>query len=408
MVFRISGIIYLFCLFLLLSSCSDNGTNTVETNEIKIGALLPLSGDFESQGSQMLAALNFAVEDVNSEFEESDKNTRIKLVYADTETNPSKALELYRTFIADDIRIIIGPITSTEVMAVKEAIDSSNSILISPSSTLTTLAIAGDNIYRIVPDDSKMVEAVVNVMWEKGIRQAAMFYLDNEWGESIVEHFQSKFEAKGGTYLGDVSYIGSRESELKEYLDELSGLISPSIMLDDGSTTAIQMISLDVGSVLLNLASTDTTLAKVKWFGCDGFVNTDELFSYFEDGAKFAEQVGFTSPIFGHKPTNESDALINRIIQETNSTPSEYSLLIYDALILAANTLNATGEDANITSLKEEFELNCSNYSCITGQVILNEAGDRDNGSYFFWQVVADGNSFKWEHVLTYTDGVIE
>jgi branched-chain amino acid transport system substrate-binding protein len=396
----------IICSFTFLS-CSDSATVTLELEEIEIGALIPLTGEYKNSGMEILAALNCAVEDINKTFTNEKRNTRIKLVYSDTRTEPSSAKEKIQSFLSQDIRIIIGPLTSTEVNGVKDDINSSNSLLISPSSTLTALAVANDNIYRVVPDDSKMVEATVDVMWAQGIRSIAMLYLDNAWGQSFISQLRVKFEAKGGTYLGDVPYIGSRESELKEYLNELSAVVSPAVSNGDPSTVAIQMISLDVGSFLLDIASTFSTFSKVKWFGCDGFVNSDELFSL-EEGVKFANKVNFTSPIFGTPSNEQSQSLIERISAVTQSTPNQYSLLAYDALIAAAKTLDEVGSNGTLSQLKEKLELILAKNSGVTGNIQLNDAGDRDNGSYFFWQIVEDGDSYKWEHTITCTNGVIE
>lgn len=409
------GNISFLCLLIGLLSIlgcdgSDNGSSHHESfqiNEIQIGALIPLSGDYEDQGDQTLAALNCAMEDINEIFKNDNKNTRIKLVYADTATDPEKANTEIKSFISRGIRIIIGPLTSVEVMGVKDEIDLSNSLLISPSSTLTTLSIAGDNIYRVVPDDQKTVEATVDVMWEQGIRNVAMLYADNAWGQSFVSLLRETFEAKGGTYIGEVSYMGARASELRDYLGELSALIKNSTTMNaDASNVAVQLISLDVGCFILELAAEDTILSQVKWFGCDGLVNTDELF-YFPEGAKFASGVQFTSPIFGTPPTVESQKLMNRIKLMTGSTPNEYSLLTYDALMVAAKTLEKAGEDAILLKLRETLRSTFSNYSGITGDIVLNYAGDRSSGSYFFWRVMEEDDTFKWEHVITYTDGNI-
>ncbi len=400
--------VILLLLTLFFFNCSDSGNETIELNEIPIGALIPQTGDFASGGAEILASLNCALEDINNEFESENKATRIKLVYADTETNSTTAMLHTGTFISQDIRIIIGPSTSTEVNGVKETIDASNSIIISQSSTTPALAIAGDNIYRAVPDDSQMAEATVEVMWYQGIRNLAVFYLDNSWGESLASLMKEKFEAKGGTFIGQVSYLGARESELREYLAELSEMVGDFLSGANTSTTAIQMISLDVGSLLLELASVDSSLGLVKWYGCDGYVNSNDLFAYYPNGTAFAKKVKFTSPIFGTNHTSESTALTTRIESMIDSTPSEYALVAYDALTAAARVLDSVGEYATLTQIKESLVSTCTGLNGVTGNIDFNEAGDRDNGKYFFWKVVPDADSAKWEHLLTYNNGNIE
>lgn len=401
-------VLILLVLTLSLFSCSDSGNETIELNEIPVGALIPQTGDFASGGAELLAALNCAVEDINNTFESENKATRIKLVHADTETDSSVAKLQIESFISQGIRITIGPSTSMEVVGIKDQINSSNSIVISPSSTMPELAIADDNIYRAVPDDSQMAEATVEVMWQQGIRNLAVFYLDNSWGESLTSLMKEKLEAKGGTFIGQASYIGARESELREYIAELSTMINNFLSGGDASTTAIQMISLDAGSLLLELASEDALLETVKWYGCDGYVNKNDLFIYYPNGETFAKNVELTSPIFGSTPTIDSMALTERISSMINNSPSQYALVAYDALIAAAKVMDAVGEEASLSELKESLVSTCANLNGITGDIVFNAAGDRNNGKYFFWKIVPDADSTKWEHVLTYNNGVIE
>jgi len=58
------------------------------------------------------------------------------------------------------IRIVIGPSTSAELEAIKDYANNNGSILLSPSSTAPLLAIPGDNIFRLVPDDTHQAEAI--------------------------------------------------------------------------------------------------------------------------------------------------------------------------------------------------------------------------------------------------------
>jgi ABC-type branched-subunit amino acid transport system substrate-binding protein len=115
----------------------------------------------------------------------------------------------------------------------------------------------------------------------------------------------------------------------------------------------------------------------------------------------------YTNITIGTPPTFESQKLMNRIALMTGSAPNEYSLLTYDALMVAARTMEKAGKDATLSELRDTLVSTFTNYSGITGDIILNNAGDRSNGSYFFWRVVPDGDTYKWEHVITYTDGTI-
>jgi ABC-type branched-subunit amino acid transport system substrate-binding protein len=86
---------------------------------ITIGALVPLSGIWSSTGESIGAALEIAVEDVNDYFSKSGSQTRLGLIIEDTKTDPAIALEKLHELAEKDIRIVIGPSSSAELIALK-------------------------------------------------------------------------------------------------------------------------------------------------------------------------------------------------------------------------------------------------------------------------------------------------
>ncbi|MDP8207882.1 MAG: ABC transporter substrate-binding protein [Candidatus Electryonea clarkiae] len=397
------------CLFSACSEDDDSGTTTVPTiTEISIAALVAQTGFFSDQADAYIAALNLAVEDVNADFDARGLNFEVDLTYSDTKTDPDVASTLLNAYLDQDFRFVVGPMTSDEVSKLKDDVDLSQSILISPSSSLIDLAVADDNIYRLVTDDSKMAEAMVKAMMSKGISNLAILHYDNYWGHSVAELMRSEFEAQGGTIIDTFAFYGGRSSEITEVLDSLSVSINDFLTTGDPATAAIQMISYDTGSIVLEIASSDTTLGKVKWFGCDGYVNNTALFdTSYEAGADFAALVEFTSPVFGVESTTNYQALYDRIQAVTGSTPGVYAMLHYDAFVASANALQSAGEDADLSVLKDALVQALSDIPGVTGNITLNDAGDRANGKYFFWTVMENRGSYEWVHSMTYSDGTI-
>ena len=90
------------------------------TGEIPIGALLPLTGPLASFGQNNKVAAEIAVEEVNDFLEKIGAGWRLKLYIEDTETKPSVALEKLMALHSKGVKVVIGPMASAGVKALKE------------------------------------------------------------------------------------------------------------------------------------------------------------------------------------------------------------------------------------------------------------------------------------------------
>ncbi|MGB7953479.1 MAG: ABC transporter substrate-binding protein [Candidatus Nitrosopolaris sp.] len=137
---------------------------------VTLGALLSLSGASASLGESEEAGLKIALRDVNESFKRTNTNLGVGLIIEDTHTDPSFGIEELKDLASKGIRIVIGPSTSAELEAIKDYANNNGIILLSPSSTAPLLATPGDNIFRLVPDDTHQAEAIATQMRKDGIR----------------------------------------------------------------------------------------------------------------------------------------------------------------------------------------------------------------------------------------------
>ena len=74
--------------------------------------------------------------------------------------------------------------------------------------------------------------------------------------------------------------------------------------------------------------------------------------------------------------------------------PSPYSAVAYDAFWVAALAENVTihkdGNDTSIQGLKADIMDSANSYFGVTGNTTLNRVGDRAEGKYDCWIVVAE------------------
>ncbi|MCX6668614.1 MAG: ABC transporter substrate-binding protein, partial [Methanothrix sp.] len=158
----------LVCILAMTSVACADSMRSVEN--IRIGALVPISGEWASNGKQIEAALTIGSEDLNKFLGEIGSDKRIVLVVEDTKADPAQALEELKTLHEQGMKIVIVGSTSAELQAMIEYADENGIILIGTSSTAPSLAIPGDNIIRLVTDDACQGKVMAEVLASHNIK----------------------------------------------------------------------------------------------------------------------------------------------------------------------------------------------------------------------------------------------
>ncbi len=111
------------------------GQSFSEEKKIKIGLLVPLSGDNEELGQQIVKATRLALKDINS--------NKIEIYPKDTESDPNKTLQSAIELQQMGIELVIGPIFYDSVLYLDELSDLTflsltNKILNLPKNVIST------------------------------------------------------------------------------------------------------------------------------------------------------------------------------------------------------------------------------------------------------------------------------
>ena len=88
-------------IFFLLTICFFN-QNIFASEKIKIGLIVPLSGENLIIGEKIIKSMRMAVNKINDE--------KIEIIPKDTKSNPIDALKVSKELYEDGVRIIIGPV----------------------------------------------------------------------------------------------------------------------------------------------------------------------------------------------------------------------------------------------------------------------------------------------------------
>ncbi|MEZ0345479.1 MAG: ABC transporter substrate-binding protein [Infirmifilum sp.] len=363
-----------------------------EVVTVKIGALLPLSGDLASFGKRNQNALQLAQEDINNFAAAVGSRFRFQMVFEDTATDPQVARSKIEALAAQGIKAFIGPMSSGEVSQVKQYADSHHLVVISQSSTAIALAISGDYIFRVVPPDTYQGQALAKYVMFRGFKKAVAIYRNDAWGVGLFESFAKTFQALGGTVEG-VAY----DPSAREFTAEVARAADLAQRL--GAGAAVVLISFEEGIQIIKLAAQNPALSQLTWFGTDGLARSTKLAA--EACSETVALGGLPSTIFVPTSNPLQEAFIARFRQRFGENPDSYSMNAYDAAWLIALSVMLTGDydGEKIASVLPQV---ASRYYGITGTIQLDENGDRKAGDYGVFQLFKTAAGCEWKLVATY------
>ena len=367
--------------------------------EIVIGALFSLTGNWNTLGRTGQEAFNQAADLINSKMKSGGDSLRIKVAVEDTKMDPELALAALKDLEKKGARIILGPQSSAEVLKIKPYADEHGLIIISPSSTAHALAISGDNIFRFCPDDVWEGRAVAALMWQDGVRNFISLGRYDAGNSGLMVSTNNAFAALGGRLIGGVRYGTDFEkdfaAELK-YLEEKVRQAKPQF----GGSLAIYAAGFDeLAGFFDQAAAGHPALAEVPWYGSDGLAWSRELIKD-KIAAEFAEKTGLPNPVFGlpDKYREKWLPVAQRIKAKTGLEPDAFALSVYDSAIVAALAILGADDQASAAGLRESLTAEAAAYVGITGPTALNEAGDRASGDFDFWAI----RQGDWQKVAAY------
>lgn len=211
-----------FALMLTIPVAVSRGTSTTTAQDeiapLKIGALLPFTGDLSDFGQPMFNAIELAVNQIN---EAGGVNGMpVELVQGDDGTAPQQAVEEARRLVeVEGVSAIIGPAASGVAQQVIETVTGPGHILhFSHSATSNALTAVEDNdfFFRTTIADSAQGKVMAEVAQSLGYTSACTMYINGPYGQGLSEVFAKSFEALGGTVTAQVPHESNQGSFVTE------------------------------------------------------------------------------------------------------------------------------------------------------------------------------------------------
>jgi len=367
---------------------------------VNIEGLFSLTGNWSSLGITSKAAIELAAEDINVYLASKNSNFKLAVSVSDTKLDTELAKTFFTKAKSNKTSFVIGPQSSAELAAIKPLSDAAEIIVVSQSSTAGSLAIENDAIFRFCPSDKIEGAAIAATIAKKGFKGLVTVARDDAGNKGLQTSTGAAFTAKAGQTVTITPY----STTLTNYATVVAAIkaqLTTLIATHGADKVGIYLASFDEGAEIFKLATLDPVLSGVKWFGGDGVVLSAAFLS---DAAvaDFVIKTSFFAPSFGLPVATESKwkPVAARIKAKTAVEPDAFALAAYDAMWTIAYTIEANnGNTSDFNKLKTLFVEQANKHSGVVGAGALDAAGDRANGTFDYFGIVKEGNSYTWKLV---------
>jgi ABC-type branched-subunit amino acid transport system substrate-binding protein len=330
----------------MLLSVALTACGPTEKQPVKLGALVPLTGALSEFGASFRQAGDLAAK----QFEEAGYAIEIK--YADTETSAIPGVEAARTLVdIEQVDVLIGAASSGVTMPIAESVSIPSEVpQISNASTNPLMTVlpadeGKDFLFRTCPSDALQGIILGKLAADEGYTKAAVFWVNNAYGEGLMEKFKAAFEHRGGQVVASVPHD---EQPAPTYVSELSKIMEAQ------------------PEVMVALGYPGQATVYLKEFFEAGYAETTDLL--FVDGTKSVDmpnELGAENlaGYFGTAPGSVGGVSLDNFTSDFEAEygefqPLPFSTNFYDAVVvagLAAAACNAQGKDVTRACIRDNL-----------------------------------------------------
>lgn len=282
---------------------------------VRVGLLLPLSGQHAALGQSMRRAAEMALFDAG--------NDQFALVIEDTE-GPGGAVAAAQAVIADGARLILGPLFAQQVMQVAPIARAAAVPVISFS---TDHSVAGDNVYVMGILPELQIERVVSFAVSRGYPRIAALLPNSTYGRTIAAALNEALLAAAGS-VGAVEFYDTATTDMAPYVQRLAGARAgyDALLISEGGDRLRLIAPL--------LPFYDIHAAEVKMLG-----------STLWDDPRLGAELGLAAGWFAAPPADSWKRFEQRYGQLYGTPPARLASLAYDGTALAAVLAREAGPE---------------------------------------------------------------
>ncbi len=290
----------------LLGIALSLGCAKKEIEEIKIGAVLCLTGSGAPYGEDALRGIKLAIDETNAQGGVIGK--KLKLIVEDDQTDPKTSTSVIAKLINQDkVKVIIGAITSSSTLADAPKAEKARVILFSPGASNPKITEAGDYIFRNWISDALEGKAMADYLYQKeSARNIAILYINNDYGMGLKDVFKGRFEELGGK-VTIIEVYNQDESDFRSQLIKIKNA-NPECIYLPGYYREMALILRQAKEIGLNIpfrsvvTFEEPELLKLAGDEAESVIYSSPFYNPYSLEDYIAEFVGNFRKIYGRNP----------------------------------------------------------------------------------------------------------
>ncbi len=188
-------IVNLLIVISLMQGCGKNGSNV-----IKIGANLPLTGDFALYGQNDKKGIDLALSQIDPKY-------NIKVIYQDNQGTAKNAVLAANNLLNDNIKAVIDDAISGITLATIPIYTKAKVPMISTGATNPTLSGISPFFFRVWNSDAEEGVFAANAAIDTLKKSSAIIlYINSDYGQGLKNVFEKKFQSLGGKIIDEISF----------------------------------------------------------------------------------------------------------------------------------------------------------------------------------------------------------
>ena len=380
-------------LSLLLTACqpvaAPGQAGAAGPQNYTLGVAQPFTGSLGSFGTDFGKGIELAVEQMNAQLKAAGSNVQFTIASADTKGTPDGAAKAVQTVVqTSGAQVIVGPLTTGEVLGAKQFADDNKIVIVAPASSAPAGGIPDDYIFRVMyPSDTFAAQAFIKIAAARQYKHVALLMVDDPFGNGMNEIFTKGFQAAGGGEVVAVKYA-SEPTDLSSEVTKLSSEVAR--LKADGSTAVFCVCFLGDAQKALQVAAVDKVLGTVDWLGAENLVSKDILKD--PAHAKFLAQTHFTVVTTTERQNPNTQPFKDAFKAKFSSDPGPFTNYAYDAANIAMLSILSVGNKGE--NVQKILPFIAAHYIGTAVQTYLDANGDQAIAYYSVQQVKEDGSDF--------------
>ncbi|WP_163350958.1 ABC transporter substrate-binding protein [Desulfovibrio sp. JC010] len=345
--------IIMLTVLLTLSSCTD-------TASVKIGFVGSITGQFSELGVTARNTLQLMTEEQNKAG--GINGRKIELVIRDDKSSPEACKAAINDLIKNDVRVILGPITSSMAEATTETIEGRDVLIMSPTMSTDFLADKDDNLLRTATSSTGQANALAERGLALGLgRTAIVGDMENpKYVKAIAGRYKKLMQEAGKEVPVEINYYSNRKPDFTAIAEKIIA----------GKPDSILFITNGFDAAMIAQALHKTGMDQALFFGVS-WTQSNDIITH---GGKAVEGMRLIGMYDYENLDPEIAALKKQYLDRYYKDPSFIFTLYAEIFKIAVYGLEHT-KSYNPAQIKHTI-LNKKEFNVLGNNIIFNKFGD--------------------------------